>query len=62
MVLKPDKCSFILVGAGSELQTDVVCGNETLENSKQEKVLGVGVIDLLPNKLHAAVTEHYSLL
>ena len=40
MVLNPDKCSFILLGVDDELQTNLVCGNETLKNSKQEKVLG----------------------
>ena len=40
MVLNPDKCSFMLLGVDDELQTNLVCGNETLKNSKQEKVLG----------------------
>ena len=35
MVLNPDKCSFII-----RLQTNLICGHETLKNSKQEKVLG----------------------
>ena len=41
MVLNPDKCSFMLSGVDDELQTILVCGNETLKNSNQEKVLGV---------------------
>ena len=40
MVLNPDKCFFMLLGVDNELQTNLVCGNETLKNSKQEKVLG----------------------
>ena len=40
---KPDKRSFILVSVGNELQTDLVYRNETLKNSKQEKVLGVTI-------------------
>ena len=40
MVLNPDKCFFMLLGVDDELQTNLVCGNETLKNSKQEKVLG----------------------
>ena len=42
--------SFILLGVDDELQTNLVCGNETLENSKQEKVLGVTI----DNKLNFA--------
>ena len=50
MVLDPDKCSFMLFGVNDELQTSLVCGNETLKNSKQEKVLGVTI----ENKLNFA--------
>ena len=50
MVLNPDKYSFILLGIDDELQTNLVCGNETLKNSKQEKVLGVTI----DNKLNFA--------
>ena len=50
MVLNPDKCSFILLGVDDELQTNLVCENETLKNSKQEKVLGVTI----DNKLNFA--------
>ena len=48
MVLNPDKCSFMLLGVVDELQTNLVCGNESLKNSKQEKVLGV----IVDNKLN----------
>ena len=34
MVFNPDKCSFMLLGVDDELQTSLVCGNETLKNSK----------------------------
>ena len=50
MVLNPDKCSFILLGVDNELQTNLVCGNETLKSGKQEKVLGVTI----NNKLNFA--------
>ena len=50
MVLNPDKCSFMVLGVDDELQTNLVCGNETLKNSKQEKVLGVTI----DNKLNFA--------
>ena len=50
MFLNPDKCSFKLLGVDGKLQTNLVCGNETLKNSKQEKVLGVTI----DNKLNFA--------
>ena len=50
MVLNPDKCSFMLLGVDDEFQTNLVCGNKTLKNSKQEKVLGVNI----DNKLNFA--------
>ena len=31
------------LGIDDELQSDLVCGSETLKNSKQEKVLGVTI-------------------
>ena len=40
MVLNPDKCFFKILGVNDEFQTNLVCGNETLKNSSQEKVLG----------------------
>ena len=43
MVLNPDKCSFMLLRVDDELQTNLLCGNETLKNSKQEKKLGVTI-------------------
>ena len=50
MVPNPIKCSFMLLGVDNELQTNLVCRNETLKNSKQEKVLGVTI----DNKLNFA--------
>ena len=50
MVLNPDKCSFMLLVVDDEFQTKLVCRNETLKNSKQEKVLGVTI----ENKLNFA--------
>ena len=40
----------MLLGVDDELQTNLVCGNETLKNSKQENVLGVTI----NNKLYFA--------
>ena len=40
MVLNPDKYSFMLLGVDDKLQTNLMCGNETLKHSKEEKVLG----------------------
>ena len=40
MVLNPEKCSFMLSGVDDSLQTKLVCGDEILKNTKQEKVLG----------------------
>ena len=48
MVFNPDKCSFMSLGVDDELQTNLVCGNETLKNSKKEKVLRV----IIDNKLN----------
>ena len=50
MVLNPDKCSFMLLDVDNSLQANLVCGDEILKNSKQEKVLGV----TLDNKLNFA--------
>ena len=50
MILNSDKCSFILLGVDDSLQTNLVCGDEILKNTKQEKVLGV----TLDNKLNFA--------
>ena len=41
MVLKPEKCSFMLLGVDDSFQTNLACGDEILKNTKQEKVLGV---------------------
>ena len=48
MVLKPEKCSFMLLGVDDSFQTNLVCGDEILKNTKQEKVLGV----TLDNKIN----------
>ena len=50
MVLNPDKCSFMLLGVGDSLQTNLVCGDEIFKNTKPEKVLGA----TLDNKLNSA--------
>ena len=50
MVFNTDKCSFMSLCVDDELQTNLVCGNETLKNSKQEKVPGVNI----DNKLNFA--------
>ena len=52
MVLNPDKCSFMLLGVDDELQTNLVCGNETLKNSKQEKLLGATIDNKLNFSTH----------
>ena len=52
MILNPDKCSFMLLRADDELQINLVCGNETLKNSKQEKVLGVTIDNKLSFAMH----------
>ena len=52
MVLNPDKCSFMLLGFDDELQTNLVCGNETLKNSKQEKALRVSITNKLNFETH----------
>ena len=41
MVLNPDKVSLMLISINDE--SGLVYGNETLRNSKQEKVLGVTI-------------------
>ena len=51
MVLNPAKCSFMLLGVDDSLQTYLVCGDEILKNTKQEKVLGV----ILDNQLNLAI-------
>ena len=43
MDLNPDKYSFMLSTVDDEFQTNLLCGNETLKNSKQEKILGVTI-------------------
>ena len=51
MVLNPEKCSFMLLGVDDSLQTSLVCDDEILKNTKQEKVLDV----TLDNKLNFAI-------
>ena len=43
MDLNPDKYSFMLSTVDDEFQTNLLCGNETLKNSKQEKILVVTI-------------------
>ena len=38
-----DKCSSILAFVDDELQTNLVCGNETLKNNRQGKVLRITI-------------------
>ena len=37
MVLNPGKCSFMLLGVDNSLQTNLVCGDEILKNTKQDR-------------------------
>ena len=50
MDLNPDECSFMLLGLDDSLQSKLVCGDEILKNTKQEKVLRVK----LDNRLNFA--------
>ena len=50
MVLNPEKRSFMLLGVDDSLQTNLVCGDEMLKNTKRENVFGV----TLSNKLNFA--------
>ena len=52
MVLNHDKCSFMLIGADDETLVKLMCGNGTLKNSKQEKVLGVTIDNKLNFSTH----------
>ena len=62
MVLNPDKCSFMLLGVDDELQTNLVCGNETLKNSKQEKVLGITIDNTLNFAMHlSTITKNANI-
>ena len=42
----------MLLGVDDELQTNLACGNETLKNSTQEKVLGVTIDNKLSFATH----------
>ena len=47
------------LGVDHEFQTNPVCGNETLKNSKQEQVLGVTIDNKLNFKTHLLnITEN----
>ena len=50
MVPNLDKCSCMLLGLDDSLQTNLVCGDQILKNTKQKKVLCV----TLDNKLNFA--------
>ena len=41
MSLNQDKCSFLSLSVDYLLKTNLVCDDEILTNTKQEKVLGV---------------------
>ena len=41
MILNPDIWSFMFLAVGGSLQTNLVCGDEILKNTKQENMLGV---------------------
>ena len=57
MVLNPDEC-FMLLCVDDDLQTNLVCGNETLKNSKQEKVLVFTIHNKL-NLIRKASIKYY---
>ena len=44
MVLNLEKCSFMLLGVDDSLQDNMVCGDEILKNTKQEKVFAINNI------------------
>ena len=50
MVRNPGKRSFMLLGIDDPLQTNLVCGDQILEKTIQEKLLGA----TLDNKLNFA--------
>ena len=50
MVLNPDKCLFMLLGVENSLHTNLVCRDEVLKNTKEEKVFAA----TLDNKLNFA--------
>ena len=52
VVLNPEKCSFMLLGVDDSLQTNLVCGDEILKNTKQEKVLGIALDNILNFATH----------
>ena len=50
MASNPEKRSFMLLGVDDPLQTTLICGDQILEKTIQEKLLGV----TLDNKLNFA--------
>ena len=50
MVCNPEKRSFMMLGVHNPLQTNVLCGDQILQKTIQEKVLGV----TLDNKCNLA--------
>ena len=51
MVLNPDKCHFMVLG-DSNCTCNFTCNGTTIESSKEEKVLGIGIDDKLTFTSH----------
>ena len=51
MVLNPDKCDFMVLG-DSNCTCNFTCNGITIENSKEEKVLGIRIDDKLKFTSH----------
>ena len=49
-----------VLSVDDELQTNRACGNETLKNSKQEKVLGVTIDNKLNFAMHLSNITKYA--
>ena len=59
MVPNPEKCSFMLLGVDNSLQANLVCGDEILQNKKQERMLGVTLENELNFATHSLnITEN----
>ena len=52
MVLSPDKCPLMLFGVKNELQANFVSNNVIIENSEEEKVLGITIDSKLDFSTH----------
>ena len=52
MVFNPEKGSFLLLGVDDSLQINLLCGDEILKNTKQEKVFGVTLDNTLNFATH----------